>query len=234
MAITFISFWGLTVITMFFLKYYDRLTTRAAVHPSLPASMVSQIDPEPVACCKQNGAECGGITIAAMVTWWHRHTSSYSIWLDDYEIGCFSESCSSKQLDLHGLIRFLECYWCPKYQNIPCWGIDTCSHDPLNFLHSNSILPGSTTMTCLQKSSSLQPIATPPLTVSIFFHRWSDFHSLKSTHWDRSIWLKDRMCSNHRAVWGAGALPLCKGPERFDFLSSSVFPNALESQACQD
>ena len=163
MAITFISFWGLTVITMFFLKYYDRLTTRAAVHPSLPASMVNQIDPEPVACCKQNGAECGGITIAAMVTWWHRHTSSYSIWLDDYEIGCFSESCSSKQLDLHGLIRFLECYWCPKYQNIPCWGIDTCSHDPLNFLHSNSILPGSTTMTCLQKSSSLQPISTPPL-----------------------------------------------------------------------
>ena len=160
MAITFLSFLGLTVITMFF---HDRLTTRAAVHPSLPASMVSQIDPEPVACCKQNGAECGGITIAAMVTWWHRHTSSYSIWLDDYEIGRFSESCSSKQLDLHGLIRFLECYWCPKYQNIPCWGIDTCSHDPLNFLHSNSILPGSTTMTCLQKSSSLQPISTPPL-----------------------------------------------------------------------
>ena len=160
MAITFLSFLGLTVITMFF---HDRLTTRAAVHPSLPASMVNQIDPEPVACCKQNGAECGGITIAAMVTWWHRHTSSYSIWLDDYEIGCFSESCSSKQLDLHGLIRFLECYWCPKYQNIPCWGIDTCSHDPLNFLHSNSILPGSTTMTCLQKSSSLQPISTPPL-----------------------------------------------------------------------
>lgn len=59
---TFLCFLGLTVITMFF---HDRLTTRATVHPSLPASMVNQIDPEPVACCKQNGAECGGITIAS-------------------------------------------------------------------------------------------------------------------------------------------------------------------------
>lgn len=220
--------------------FHDRLTTRAAVHTSLPASMVSQIDPEPgnrSRAANQNGAECGGITITAMVTWWHRHTSSYSIWFDDYEIGCFSESCSSKELDLHGLIRFLECSWCPKYQNIPCASALT---------PAPTILSTFFTLIPFFQSPPLWLVSKnhPAYSLSVLRHCADCFHlfpSLKRCSFTdinplRSFHLAEgpNVLKPASSVRRRRASTLQRARKIWLPQFIRWVPNALESQACQD
>ena len=241
---------------MFFLKYDDRLTTRAAVHPSLPASMVSQIDPEPG---NRNRVLQTKMALNAEASplqqWWHgdivihRHTRFDST---TTKLDAFLRACSSKELDLHGLIRFLECSWCRKYQNIPCASALTPAPTILSTFFTLIPFFQSPPLWLVSKNhpaySLSVPIGTPPLrwlfpsfsiAEAMFIH-WHQPIEIVPFCWRTECAQTSEQCEAQallHSVKGQKDLtssvhPLSTG--RNTGIVPKVFPNALESQACQD